>query len=49
MLFEKWGEHPILTVVDPAIFSGMIIRFGYQVIDLSGKHQLKKLASHLEN
>jgi F0F1-type ATP synthase delta subunit len=47
MLTDKWGEHPLVTLVDPALLSGMLIRFGHTVIDLTGKQHLRSLAAHL--
>ena len=48
-LNAKWGEHRILFSQDPTLISGMLIRFGNEVIDLSGRTRLTDLREHLES
>ena len=48
-LTEKWGEHRFLISTDPALLSGLIIRFQDTIIDLSGKNKLNELAQELRS
>ena len=48
-LIDKWGEHRILVSQDASLISGMLIRFGDQVIDLSGRTRMGELREHLES
>lgn len=43
----KWGEHPVNFFVDATILSGMILRFQDNILDLSGRRNLKDLATAL--
>jgi F0F1-type ATP synthase delta subunit len=47
ILEQKWGEHPIVEAVDPALLSGLVVKFQDQVLDLSGKYQLEDLKQKL--
>lgn len=47
VLREKWGEHDFVYTVDLVLKSGIIARFQNQVIDTSGKNQLRDLAEKL--
>lgn len=47
VLEQKWGEHPLVETVDPALLSGLIVKFQDQVLDLSGKYQLEDLKQKL--
>lgn len=44
---DTWGEHPVVYTVDSHLLSGMIIRFQDNIIDLSGRHNLKNLKETL--
>lgn len=48
MVLKKWGEHQINWLIDPMLLSGLIIKFQNQIIDASGKNQLKSLAKALK-
>jgi ATP synthase F1 delta subunit len=49
LLTKKWGERRVIFTIDPALLSGMIVRFRDIILDLSGKHDLHDLAHTLRN
>lgn len=46
-LVEKWGEHAVIFTTDASLISGMIIHFQDNVLDLSGRSNLRELQQTL--
>jgi ATP synthase F1 delta subunit len=46
-LREKWGDHRVIFTVDDSLLTGMVIHFQDNIIDLSGKRNLRELKQTL--
>ena len=49
VLIDRFGEHRVIFAHDPVLLSGLLVKFGDQVIDLSGRKGLKDLNQALSS
>ena len=47
LVVKKWGDHSIHFYLDPALLTGLLIKFQDKIIDMSGKYSLSQLRQEL--